>query len=96
VAERIDQALGPAAKVSAQESGTAIALLPGDRGAAERAAEAIVQLFEATPVASNGRGTSIPVTLAYGIIAFPQSGPVKSGSVPAPQLELDPARSAAT
>jgi biofilm PGA synthesis N-glycosyltransferase PgaC len=96
VADRIDQALGPAAKVSAQESGTAVALLPGDRGAAERAAEAIVQLFDATPVASNGRGTSIPVTLAYGIIAFPPSEPVMSGSVPAPQLELDPACSVAT
>jgi GGDEF domain-containing protein len=94
VADRIRQALGPAAKVSAQESGTAVALLAGDRAAAERAAEAIVQLFDATPVASNGRGTSIPVTLAYGIIAFPPSEPVMPGSVLQP--ELDPARSVAT
>jgi poly-beta-1,6-N-acetyl-D-glucosamine synthase len=94
VADRIQQALGPAATVSAQEAGTAVALLPGDRGAAERAARAIVQLFEATPVALNGRGASIPVTLACGIIAFPQSGPPPSGSVPAAQLELDPALSA--
>ena len=96
VADRIQQALGPAATVSAQEAGTAVALLPGDRGAAERAARALVQLFEATPVALNARGVSTPVTLACGIIAFPQSGPPLSGSVPVPQLELDPAPSAAT
>jgi hypothetical protein len=95
VADRIQQALGPTATVSAQEAGTAVALLPRDRGAAERAARAIVQLFEATPVAHNGRGASIPVTLACGIIAFPQSGPPLSGSVPAPQLELDLAPSPA-
>lgn len=95
VADRIQQALGPAATVSAQEAGTAVALLPGDRGAAERAARAIVQLFEATPVALNGRGTSTPVTLACGVIAFPQSGPPLSGSVAVPQLELNPAPSAA-
>ena len=39
VADRIQQALGPAAMVSAQQSGTAVALLPGDREAAERAAQ---------------------------------------------------------
>ena len=96
VADRIQQALGPGARVSAQEAGTAVALLPGDREAAERAARAIVQLFEATPVALNGRGTNAPVTLACGIIAFPHSGPPLSGSVPALQLELDPALSVAT
>ena len=90
VADRIQQALGPAATVTSQEAGTAVALLPGDRGAAERAAQAIVQLFEATPVALNGHGSSTPVTLACGIIAFPQSGPPLPGFVPVPQLELDP------
>ncbi|HEV2257794.1 MAG TPA: glycosyltransferase [Streptosporangiaceae bacterium] len=94
VADRIQQALGPAARVSAQEAGTAVALLPGDRAAAERAARAVVQLFEATPFALNGRGMSTQVTLACGIIAFPQSGPAPSGSTPAPQPELNP--SAAT
>ena len=92
VADRIQQALGPAAKVSAQGAGTIVALLPGDREAAERAARAIVQLFEATPVALNGRGTSTPVTLACGIIAFPQSGPPLSRIRAAYRtLELDPA-----
>jgi biofilm PGA synthesis N-glycosyltransferase PgaC len=96
VADRIQQALGPAVRVSAQEAGTAVALLPGDRVTAERAARAVVQLFEATPVALNGRGGSTRVTLACGIIAFPPSGPPLSGPEPVPQLELDPAPSVAT
>ena len=96
MADRIQQALGPTATVSAQKAGTVVALLPGDRGAAERAAGAIVQLFEATPVALNGRGASTPVSLACGIIAFPQSGPPLSQSVAVPQLELEPAPSTAT
>jgi GGDEF domain-containing protein len=95
VADRIQQALGPAVRVSAQEAGTAVALLPGDRGTAERAAHAIVQLFEATPVALSARGASTPVTLACGVIAFPQSGLHSSESVPAPRLELDPSPSVA-
>lgn len=96
VADRIQQALGPAATVSAQKAGTVVALLPGDREAAERAAWALVQLFEAAPVALNGRGASTPIALACGIIAFPQFGPPLSGTVPARLLELDPVPSAAT
>jgi GGDEF domain-containing protein len=90
VADRIQQALGAAARVSAQESGTAVALLPGDRGAAEQAAQAIVQLFEVSPVAHNGRGAATPITLAYGIIAFPPSGPLPSSSASSRQPEFDP------
>ena len=53
-------------------------------------ASAAGTLFEATPFALNGRGMSAQVTLACGIIAFPQSGPPRSGPVPARQPELDP------
>src|SRR5260370_42580578 len=70
VADRIQQALGSAAKVSAQESGTAVALMPGDRSSAEDPAPAIVQLFAAAPGRRNGLGANTPVTLAFGIIAF--------------------------
>lgn len=91
VADRIQRALGSAAKVSAQESGTAVALLPGDRVAAERAARAIVQLFEATPGIGNGRGASTQATLAFGVIAFPPAGLYQSAQVPAPRLEADSA-----
>jgi biofilm PGA synthesis N-glycosyltransferase PgaC len=91
VADRIQQSLGSAAKVSAQEAGTAVVLLPGDRAAAERAAKAIVQLFEAAPGARNGRGASTAVTLTFGLIAFPQARPHQSVPVPAPRLEVDSA-----
>jgi hypothetical protein len=95
VADRIQQALGTAATVSMQRAGTIVALLPGDRLAAERAASALLQLFEAAPAAFNGRGTTTPVTLACGIIAFPPSGPPLSLSVslpvPVPVPGLDPA-----
>jgi biofilm PGA synthesis N-glycosyltransferase PgaC len=96
VADRIKQALGPTATVSTQQAGTVVALLPGDREAAERAAWALMQLFEATPVSLNGRSMTTPVTLACGIIAFPQGGPPLSRSVPVPQFELDTAPSIAT
>jgi GGDEF domain-containing protein len=96
VAERIKRALGPTATVSTQQAGTVVALLPGDREAAERAAGALMQLFEATPVSLNGHGTTTPVALACGIIAFPQAGPPLSRPVPVPELELDPAPSVAT
>ena len=96
VADRMQQALGPAADVSPQRAGTIVALLPGDREAAERAASALVQLFEATSVPLNGGSTLTPINLAYGIIAFPQSRPPLSRSMPAAQLELDPAPSIAS
>jgi hypothetical protein len=96
VAERIQRALGPAATVSTQQAGTVVALLPGGREAAERAARALLQLFEAAPVSFNRRGVSTPVTLTCGIIAFPQSGPPLSTSVPLPQLGIEPVPSIAT
>lgn len=91
VADRISQALGPAAAVSPQQGGTVVALLPGDRVAAERAAGALIQLFEATALWLDGHRVAAPVTLACGIIAFPQAGPPLSAPVPLPQL--DPALS---
>jgi GGDEF domain-containing protein len=87
VTDRIQQALGSAVTVSAQGAGTAVALLRGERAAAEQAAGAIVQLFEATPVTYNGRGTSTPVTLACGLIAFPQPGSLQPASAPARGIE---------
>ena len=44
----------------------------------------------------NGRSTLTPINLACGIIAFPQSGPPLSRSMPEPHLELDPAPSIAS
>ena len=73
VADRIQQALG-GVPVTMQEAGTTVAMLPGDRAAAERAARAVLQLFEATPITGARRGPVTPVTLSCGIIAFPPLG----------------------
>jgi biofilm PGA synthesis N-glycosyltransferase PgaC len=96
VADRIQQALGPTATVSPQRAGTIIAMMAGDREEAEQAAWAVVELFEATPVALNGRGAPTPVALACGVIAFSAAGPPLSRSVPVPALELDSAPSIAS
>jgi poly-beta-1,6-N-acetyl-D-glucosamine synthase len=87
VTDRIQQALGSAVPVSAQGAGTTVALLPGDRAAAERAAGAIVQLFEATPATYNGHGTATPLTLACGLITFPPPGSPESAQAHAPYAE---------
>jgi GGDEF domain-containing protein len=88
VADRIQQALG-GVPVTVQEAGTTVAMLPGDRAAAKRAAGAVLQLFEATPITSVGRGPATPVTLSCGIIAFPPSGQLRQAEVPAPSIELE-------
>ena len=90
VADRIQQALG-GVPVTMQEAGTTVAMLPGDRAAAERAAGAVLQLFEATPITSAGRGPVTPVTLSCGIIAFPPSGQPRAAEAPAPRIELQSA-----
>jgi hypothetical protein len=74
-----------------QDAGTAVAMLPGDRAAAERAAGAVLQLFEATPITSAGRRPVTPVTLSCGIIAFPSSGHPRPAEVATPRVELQPA-----
>jgi hypothetical protein len=90
VADRIQQALG-GVPVTVQEAGTAVAMLSGDRAAAERAAGAVLQLFEATPITSAGRRPVTSVTLSCGIIAFPPSGQSRPADVAAARAELQPA-----
>ena len=93
VADHIKRALGSKAIVSVQQSGTIIALLPGDREAAERTARDLVQRFEATPLPLNGDGATVRASLACGIIAIPQAGPPLASSIPLPVLVADPATS---
>lgn len=95
VAERIQQALG-GVPVSVQEAGTAVAVLPGDRSAAERAAGAVVELFAASPVSGGARGAPVPVTLACGLIALPQSGQARPARLPVARIDLDPAATVTT
>ena len=90
-ADHIRRALGPAAIVAIQQSGTIIALLPGDRDAAEQTAHGLVASLEAIPLAAGGRGVAPGVTVACGLIAFPQAGPPLAWSMPISALETGPA-----
>jgi biofilm PGA synthesis N-glycosyltransferase PgaC len=93
VTEHIKRALGSKATVSIQRSGTIVALLAGDREAAEERARELVEQFETTPVSLNGHGETAHVTLACGVIAFPQAGPPLARSFPIPLLAAEPAAS---
>jgi hypothetical protein len=90
-ADHIRRALGPAAIVAIQESGTIIALLPGDRDAAEQTAHGLVASLEATRLTPGSRTLAAPVTVACGLVAFPQAGPPLAWPVPIPVLKTGPA-----
>jgi poly-beta-1,6-N-acetyl-D-glucosamine synthase len=96
VTAHIKRALGPEAIVSSGRSGTIVALLFGDREAAERIARDVTQRFDGTPMTLNGHGAAIPVTLAGGVIAFPQTGPPLARSLPVPMLGAEPVASILT
>jgi hypothetical protein len=84
VCDHIKRAVGAKATVSLGRSGTIVALVDGDREAAERTAAEIVKELEAT------------VSLACGFIAFPPEGLPLAGSIPVPMLEPEPAAAVAT
>ena len=90
VRDHIKRSVGDAAIVSIRRSGTIVVLVDGDREAAERTAAELVQHFDATPLSLNGHGATAKVTLACGIIAFPQAGPPLAQSIPAPMLGAEP------
>jgi hypothetical protein len=71
VCDRIKDELGPETAVSVQGDGTIVALAHGD---GERTAGELVRRLRAMPVPVNGHGGAVPVTLACGVIAFPQAG----------------------
>ncbi|MGN6176952.1 MAG: glycosyltransferase [Streptosporangiaceae bacterium] len=98
VADLIKQALGSAAIITIQEGGTIIALLPGDREAAEGTVCELLQSLEASPPSLNGHGQAVKVALACGMIAFPQAGPplTRSIPIPIPMVEASPATSVAS
>jgi poly-beta-1,6-N-acetyl-D-glucosamine synthase len=86
VRDHIRRTVGSNAIVSIRRSGTIVALVEGDRESAERLAAEIVKHFDAGPVSLNGHGATANVTLACGIIAFPQAGPPVAQSLAAPML----------
>jgi poly-beta-1,6-N-acetyl-D-glucosamine synthase len=95
VSLKVKRALGPEAIVSTQQSGTIVALLPGDREGAERTADDLVQQFQGIPLSPNGHGPVVPVTLACGVIAFRKAGPPLVRSIPVPAIEAEAAAPAA-
>lgn len=76
VAQRIRHALGPGSIVSDQRSGTVIALLPGERAEAERAARLLVE------EAGQTAGSRPHPELACGIITFSHATQPVAGSLP--------------
>jgi hypothetical protein len=95
VADHIKRALGSEAVVSTQQSGTIIALLPGEREAAERTAREVVQNFEHNSVLGGGRDRATKLSLACGLISFLQAGPPLVRSIPRPTFEASAASSSA-
>jgi hypothetical protein len=84
VRDHIKRSVAGTAIVSIRRSGTLVALVDGDREQAERLGAEIVDYFETTPMALNGHGGRIKVSLACGLIAFPQAGPPVAQSLPVP------------
>jgi hypothetical protein len=77
VRDQIKRAIGGPAIVSIRRSGTIVALVDGDREAAELLAAEIVE--------------QSTVALACALIAFPQGGPPVTEPIPAPMLAPEPA-----
>jgi hypothetical protein len=96
VADQIKRTVRAGAIVFAQPGGTIVALLPGDREAAQRTASQIVERFEAASRSPGLERDVPPVRLACGIIAFPQAGPPLAQSIPLTLLEADPVPAIAT
>lgn len=91
VAEQVSRALGPRAGVSVQHGGTIIAMLPGDRDNAERAAQQLVADVAAAGAGSDGHVLE-KLELACAVISFPMTGtgvPV-AGLIPLAGLAGDP------
>jgi hypothetical protein len=91
VADEVSRALGSQARVTVQQGGTIIAMLPGARDDAERAARALVTDVTAAGVKSDGQ-TRTRLELSCAVISFPQTGtgaPV-AGLIPVVDMATDP------
>jgi poly-beta-1,6-N-acetyl-D-glucosamine synthase len=96
VCDHIKRAVGSKATVSIGRSGTIVALMNGDRDAAERTAAELIEKLEAAPLSLNGHGATAKVTLACAVIAFPPEGLPLTQSIRVPTLDPEPAASLAT
>src|SRR3954454_8741872 len=95
VRDHIKRVVGADAIVSIRRSSAIVALVDADREAPERNAAEIAEQFETSPVPFNGHGAA-SVTLACGVIAFPDSGPCVAQSIPIPMLTPEPAAAIAS
>ena len=96
VCDHIKRAVGSKATVSIGRSGTIVALMNGDRDAAERTAVELIEKVEAAPLSLNGHRATAKVTLACAVIAFPPEGLPLAESIRIPTLDPEPAPSLAT
>jgi|SRR5215211_707571 len=96
VCDHIKRAVRSKATVSIGRSGTIVALMNGDRDAAERTAAELIEKVEAAPLSLNGHGATAKVTLACAVIAFPPEGLPLAESIRIPTLDPEPAPSLAT
>jgi hypothetical protein len=96
VADRVRDDLGSDSSVAVKDSGTIVALVAGDRDRAQQIAHDVVRDFDQGPATRIGHGATVNLTLACGVIAFPQAGPPLAQSISVPVLEPDPASSLAT
>jgi hypothetical protein len=96
VCDHIKRAVGSKATVSIGRSGTIVALMNGDRDAAERTAVELIEKVEAAPLSLNGHRATANVTLACAVIAFPPEGLPLADSIRIPTLEPEPAPALAT
>jgi Glycosyl transferase family 2 len=96
VCDHIKRAVGSKATVSIGRSGTIVALMNGDRDAAERTAAELIEKVEAAPLSLNGHRATAKVTLACAVIAFPPEGLPLAESIRIPTLDPEPAPSLAT
>jgi hypothetical protein len=96
VADHIRQAMGTTAVITTQQGGTIIALLPGDREAAEATVRGLLRNFEAVRVPLKRRERPTEIALACGMIAFPHAGPPLARSIPIPMAEAGSTASVAS
>jgi Glycosyl transferase family 2 len=96
VADQIRQVLGSTAVITTQQGGTIIALLPGDREAAEATVCELLRNFENAQVPLKRQGRATEIALACGMIAFPQAGPPLARSIPIPMAEAGSTASVAS
>jgi biofilm PGA synthesis N-glycosyltransferase PgaC len=82
VLRHIQEALGASAIVSAQQNGTIVAIVYGDRKKAEGAARSLLQELATNPFPLNGHRDGVPIALACGIVAFSPVGQPLARSIP--------------